>query len=54
MRVHPVMPDDNGFITVVIETGAARLQTYATRDELRELGEMLLRHANANEVLEVA
>lgn len=40
--------------TFIVRTGAAWLQTYATRDELRALGEMLLRRANANEVLEVA
>lgn len=39
---------------IAINTGAAYLQTYATHDELRTLGEMLLRRANANEVLEVA
>lgn len=32
--------------TVSARTGAVSLQTYATRDELRALGEMLLRHAN--------
>lgn len=40
--------------TVCIRTGAVALQTYATRDELRALGEMLLRHASDNEVMEVA
>ena len=41
-------------ITVLsIRSGAVRLQTYATRDELRALGEMLLRHADEGEVLEV-
>ena len=39
---------------LVISTGAVTLQTYATRSELRDLGEMLLRHANENEMLEVA
>ena len=39
---------------LVISTGAVTLQTYPTRAELRALGEMLLRHANGNEVLEVA
>ena len=47
-------PSDDGRIVVCITTGAAYLQTYATHDELRTLGEMLLRRANANEVLEVA
>lgn len=47
-------PADDGRIVVCINTGAACLQTYATHDELRTLGEMLLRRANANEVLEVA
>ena len=47
-------PSDDGRIIVCITTGAAYLQTYATHDELRTLGEMLLRRANANEVLEVA
>ena len=41
-------------VILVISTGAASLQTYATRAELRRLGELLLRHANENETLEVA
>ena len=40
-------------VVLVIRTGAASLQTYATRDELRALGELLLRHANENETLQV-
>ena len=39
--------------TIAIRTGACTLQTYATRAELRRLGELLLRHANENETLEV-
>jgi hypothetical protein len=42
-----------GHTTICIRTGAACMQTYATRDELRALAEMLLQHANENEVLEV-
>jgi hypothetical protein len=53
VTVHSDLCDDKT-LCLCIDTGAAYLQTYATRDELRELGEMLLRHANANEVLEVA
>ena len=41
-------------VPLIVSTGAVRLQTYATRDELRALGEMLLRHADEGEVLEVA
>jgi hypothetical protein len=40
-------------VILVIRTGAASLQTYATRAELRLLGELLLRHANENETLQV-
>ena len=40
-------------VILVISTGAASLQTYATRAELRRLGELLLRHANENETLQV-
>lgn len=40
-------------VALVMSSGGATLQTYATRDELRALGEMLLQHANENEVLEV-
>ena len=47
-------PSDDGRIVVCITTGAVYLQTYATHDQLRTLGEMLLRRANANEVPEVA
>ena len=35
----------DGRIVLCISTGAAHLQTYATRDELRALGEMLLARA---------
>ena len=45
-RVSAAQPPDGADFTVCIGTGAATLQTYATRDELRALGEMLLRHAN--------
>ena len=45
---------EDGRIVMCITTGAVYLLTYATPDELRTLGEMLLRRANANEVLEVA
>ena len=48
------VPGTDGTIILCIGTGGMSLQTYATRDELRALGEMLLRHANENEVLEVA
>ena len=48
------VPGDGGTIILRIGTGAASLQTYATRAELRRLGEMLLRHANENEMLQVA
>ena len=41
-------------VPLIVSSGAMRLQTYATRDELRALGEMLLRHADEGEVLEVA
>lgn len=41
-------------VPLIVSSGAVRLQTYATRDELRALGEMLLRHADEGEVLEVA
>ena len=44
----------DGTIILCAETGAMSLQTYATREELRQLGELLLRHANENETLEVA
>jgi hypothetical protein len=50
----PALRREGCQLTLVVRTGAACLQTYATRDELRALGEMLLRHANANEVLEVS
>jgi hypothetical protein len=52
--VYPDVRLDDGCVAIRIDTGAAALQTYATRDELRALGEMLLRHADENEVLEVA
>ena len=52
VRVSEV-PGIDGTIVLCIGTGAASLQTYATRDELRRLGEMLLRHANENETLQV-
>lgn len=41
-------------VPLIVSSGAMRLQTYATRDELRALGEMLLRHADEGKVLEVA
>lgn len=44
---------EDGRFVVCVDTGAAYLQTYATRDELRALGEMLIQHADAGEVLEV-
>lgn len=50
----PTLRSEGVQFTFIVRTGAASLQTYATRDELRALGEMLLRHANENEVLEVA
>lgn len=53
VRIGEALAED-GLIVVCITTGASHLQTYATPDELRTLGEMLLRRANANEVLEVA
>ena len=53
VRIGEALAED-GRIVLCITTGAAYLQTYATPDELRTLGEMLLRRANANEVLEVA
>lgn len=53
VRIGEALAED-GRIVVCITTGAVYLQTYATHDELRTLGEMLLRRANANEVLEVA
>lgn len=43
-----------GTVILRVESGATALQTYATRAELRELGEMLLRCADEGEVLEVA
>ena len=45
---------DDGRIMLCVYSGATHLQTYATRDELRELGEMLLAHAGADEVMDVA
>ena len=54
-RIHvSVVPGDGGTVILCVGTGAMSLQTYATRDELRRLGEMLLRHANENETLQVA
>lgn len=53
IRIGEALAED-GRIVMCITTGAVYLQTYATPDELRTLGEMLLRRANANEVLEVA
>ena len=47
------VPGTDETVILVIRTGAASLQTYATRAELRRLGELLLRHANENETLEV-
>ena len=40
-------------VTLTVRTGASYLQTYATREEIRKLAEMLLEHANENEVMEV-
>jgi hypothetical protein len=54
VRVCPEVRLDDGCIALCVDTGASTLQTYATRDELRALGEMLLRYANENEVMEVA
>ena len=48
------VPGTGGTIILCAETGAMSLQTYATREELRQLGELLLRHANENETLVVA
>ena len=48
------VPGPDNTIIFFIYSGACRMQTYATHDEMRALGEMLLRRANANEVLEVA
>ena len=45
-RVSTVSPPEGADFTFCVGTGAMTLQTYATRDELRALGEMLLRHAN--------
>ena len=53
VRVSEARADDGTFI-LCIDSGAASLQTYATRDELRALGEMLLRVADEGEVLDVA
>jgi len=36
---------ENVYLALVIRTGAASVQTYATRDELRALGAMLMRHS---------
>ena len=52
VRISPVEGVDGTLILCVV-TGAMNLQTYATRDELRALGEMLIQHADAGEVLEV-
>ena len=40
-------------IILTVYSGACHVQTYATRDELRRLAELMLRVANENEVLEV-
>ena len=41
-------------IVLTVRSGACYMQTYATHAELQALGEMLLRHADEGEVLEVA
>ena len=52
-QIHPAEPGETELV-LVVDSGCARLQTYATRDELRELAEALLAVASEAEVLEVA
>lgn len=42
-----------GVLTLTVRTGGATLQTYATPDELRALGELLRRSADEYEAREV-
>lgn len=54
VRLGVTRPAGPDIIPLIVETGGMAAYSYATRDELRALGEMLIQHADAGEVMEVA